>query len=131
MIKKITSLKDIRLQDILNTERLNRTIQNIQDSLKKWDEKLMKEAIIAGLKVQTRLGSKEAKKELKRYNIRDREKQIIRARRRQQLLRENQDRSNNWKRMHGLSATRKNGSKTKQSIAGTRQKGIETKKTLW
>ena len=79
MIKKITSLKDIRLQDILNTERLNRTIQNIQDSLKKWDEKLMKEAIIAGLKVQTRLGSKEAKKELKRYNIRDREKQIIRA----------------------------------------------------
>lgn len=59
MIKKITSLKDIRLQDILNTERLNRTIQNIQDSLKKWDEKLMKEAIIAGLKVQTRLGSKE------------------------------------------------------------------------
>ena len=34
MIKKITSLKDIRLQDILNTERLNRTIQNIQDSLK-------------------------------------------------------------------------------------------------
>lgn len=117
MIKKITSLKDIRLQDILDTERLNRTIQNIQDSLKKWDEKIMKEAIIAGLKVQTRLGSKEAKKELKRYNIRDREKQIIRARRRQQLLRENQDRSNNWKRI--------------QSIAGTRQKGIETKKTLW
>ena len=66
MIKKITSLKDIRLQDILDTERLNRTIQNIQDSLKKWDEKIMKEAIIAGLKVQTRLGSKEAKKELKR-----------------------------------------------------------------
>ena len=119
MIKKITSLKDIRLQDILNTERLNRTIQNIQDSLKKWDEKLMKEAIIAGLKVQTRLGSKEAKKELKRYNIRDRQKQIIRARRRQQLLRENQDKSNNWKRIHGLPTTRKKRGKTQQTIEKT------------
>lgn len=126
MIKKITSLKDLRLQDIMDTERLNRDIQKIQDGLKKLNRKLMKEAIIAGLKVQTRLGNKEAKKKLKQYSIRDREQQIIRSRRRQQLLRENKDKSNNWKRIHGLPATRKNGSKTKQSIAGTRQKGIET-----
>lgn len=65
-------------------------------------------------------------KKLHKIRIRDSKQQIIRARRRQQLLRENQDRSNNWKRIHGLPATRKNGSKTKQSIAGTRQKGIET-----
>lgn len=71
-------------------------------------------------------GNKKAKKELRQREIRDRQKQIIRARQRQQLLRENQDKSNNWKRIHGLPATRKNGSKTKQSIAGTRQKGIET-----
>ncbi len=33
MIKKITSLKDIRLQDdIWIQKRLNRTIQNIQDN---------------------------------------------------------------------------------------------------
>jgi hypothetical protein len=71
-------------------------------------------------------GNKKAKKELRQREIRDRQKQIIRARQRQQLLCENQDKSNNWKRIHGLPATRKNGSKTKQSIAGTRQKGIET-----
>ena len=71
-------------------------------------------------------GNKKAKKELRQREIRDRQKQIIRARQRQQLLRENQDKSNNWKKIHGLPATRKNGSKTKQSIAGTRQKGIET-----
>lgn len=71
-------------------------------------------------------GDKEARKKLRKIRIRDSKQQIIRARQRQQLLRENQDKSNNWKRIHGLPATRKNGSKTKQSIAGTRQKGIET-----
>lgn len=76
-------------------------------------------------------GNKKAKKELRQREIRDRQKQIIRSRRRQQLLRENQDKSNNWKRIHGLPTTRKKRGKTQQSIAGTRQKGIETKKTLW
>ena len=52
-------------------------------------------------------GNKKAKKELRQREIRDRQKQIIRARQRQQLLRENQDKSNNWKRIHGLPATRK------------------------
>lgn len=36
-------------------------------------------------------GNKKAKKELRQREIRDRQKQIIRSRRRQQLLRENQD----------------------------------------
>lgn len=52
-------------------------------------------------------GNKKAKKELRQREIRDRQKQIIRARQRQQLLRENQNKSNNWKKIHGLPATRK------------------------
>ena len=47
------------------------------------------------------------KKALKQRSMRDRKQQIIRSRRRQQLLRENQDKSNNWKRMHGLPAKKK------------------------
>lgn len=78
------------------------------------------------LMIRASFGEKEARKKLNKIWLRDSKQQIIRARQRQQLLRENQDKSNNWKRMHGLPATRKNGSKTKQSIAGTRQKGIET-----
>ncbi len=46
-------------------------------------------------------------KALKQRSIRDRKQQIIRSRRRQQLLSENQDKSNNWKRMHGLPPSRK------------------------
>ena len=49
------------------------------------------------------LGNKKAKKELRQREIRDRQKQIIRSRRRQQLLHENQDKSNNWKRIPGKS----------------------------
>ena len=64
-------------------------------------------------------GNKKAKKELRQREIRDRQKQIIRSRRRQQSLRENQDKSNNWKRIHGLSTTRKKRGKTQQTIEKT------------
>lgn len=64
-------------------------------------------------------GNKKAKKELRQREIRDRQKQIIRSRRRQQLLRENQDKSNNWKHIHGLSTTRKKRGKTQQTIEKT------------
>ena len=66
-----------------------------------------------------RFGNKKAKKELRQREIRDRQKQIIRSRRRQQLLCENQDKSNNWKRIHGLPATRKKRGKTQQTIEKT------------
>ena len=64
-------------------------------------------------------GNKKAKKELRQREIRDRQKQIIRSRRRQQLLRENQDKSNNWKRIHGLPTSRKKRGKTQQTIEKT------------
>jgi hypothetical protein len=35
------------------------------------------------------------------------------------LLRENQGKSNNWKRIHGLPATRKKRGKTQQTIEKT------------
>lgn len=63
-------------------------------------------------------GNKKAKKELRQREIRDRQKQIIRSRRRL-LLRENQGKSNNWKRIHGLPATRKKRGKTQQTIEKT------------
>lgn len=64
-------------------------------------------------------GNKKAKKELRQREIRDRQKQIIRSRRQQQLLRESQDKSNNWKRIHGLPTTRKKRGKTQQTIEKT------------
>lgn len=64
-------------------------------------------------------GNKKAKKELRQREIRDRQKQIIRSRRRQQLLRESQGKSNNWKRIHGLPTTRKKRGKTQQTIEKT------------
>lgn len=64
-------------------------------------------------------GNKKAKKELRQREIRDRQKQIIRSRRRQQSLRENQDKSNNWKRIHELPTTRKKRGKTQQTIEKT------------
>ena len=64
-------------------------------------------------------GNKKAKKELRQREIQDRQKQIIRSRRRQKLLRENQDKSNNWKRIHGLPTTRKKRGKTQQTIEKT------------
>lgn len=69
--------------------------------------------------IRASFGNKKAKKELRRREIRDRQKQIIRSRRRQQLLRENQDKNNNWKRIHGLPTTRKKRGKTQQTIEKT------------
>lgn len=66
--------------------------------------------------MEASFGNKKAKKELRQREIRDRQKQIIRSRRRQQLLRENQDRSNNWKRIHGLPTTRKNSANYRENI---------------
>ena len=63
--------------------------------------------------------NKKAKKELRQREIRDRQKQIIRSRRRQQLLHENQDKNNNWKCIHGLPTTRKKRGKTQQTIEKT------------
>ena len=69
--------------------------------------------------IRASFGNKKAKKELRQREIRDRQKQIIRSRSRQQLLRENQDKNNNWKRIHGLPTTRKKRGKTQQTIEKT------------
>lgn len=69
--------------------------------------------------IRASFGNKKAKKELRQREIRDRQKQIIRSRRRQQLLRESQDKNNNWKRIHGLPTTRKKRGKTQQTIEKT------------
>lgn len=69
--------------------------------------------------IRASFGNKKAKKELRQREIRDRQKQIIRSRRRQQLLRESQNKSNNWKRIHGLPTTRKKRGKTQQTIEKT------------
>ena len=53
------------------------------------------------------LGNEEIKKQLRQRSIRDRRQQLERSRKRQQLLEQNQDKSNNWKRLHGLPAERK------------------------
>nr|UWG12515.1 MAG: hypothetical protein [Bacteriophage sp.] len=100
-------------------EEINKQLEKLYETTKANTEMQV-------LMMRASFGDKEARKKLNKIWLRDSKQQIIRARQRQQLLRENQDKSNNWKRIHGLPATRKNGSKTKQSIAGTRQKGIET-----
>lgn len=100
-------------------EEINKQLEELHETTKANTEMQV-------LMIRASFGEKEARKKLNKIWLRDSKQQIIRARQRQQLLRENQDKSNNWKRIHGLPATRKNGSKTKQSIAGTRQKGIET-----
>lgn len=100
-------------------EQINKQLEKLYETTKANTEMQV-------LMIRASFGDKEARKKLRKIRIRDSKQQNIRARQRQQLLRENQDKSNNWKRIHGLPATRKNGSKTKQSIAGTRQKGIET-----
>ncbi len=100
-------------------EQINKQLEKLYETTKANTEMQV-------LMIRASFGDKEARKKLNKIWLRDSKQQIIRARQRQQLLRENQDKSNNWKRIHGLPATRKNGSKTKQSIAGTRQKGIET-----
>lgn len=53
------------------------------------------------------LGNEEIKKQLRQQSIRDRRQQLERSRKRQQLLEQNRDKSNNWKRLHGLPAARK------------------------
>ena len=100
-------------------EQINKQLEKLYETTKANTEMQV-------LMIRASFGEKEARKKLNKIWLRDSKRQSIRARKRQQLLRENQDKSNNWKRIHGLPATRKNGSKTKQSIAGTRQKGIET-----
>ena len=69
--------------------------------------------------IRASFGNKKAKKGLRQREIRDRQKQIIRSRRRQQLLHGNQDKNNNWKRIHGLPTTRKKRGKTQQTIEKT------------
>lgn len=100
-------------------EEINKRLEELYETTKANTEMQV-------LMIRASFGEKEARKKLNKIWLRDSKRKVIRARQRQQLLRENQDKSNNWKRIHGLPATRKNGSKTKQSIAGTRQKGIET-----
>lgn len=46
------------------------------------------------------------KKAKRQQSIRDKRQQLERSRRRQQLLEVNKDKSNNWKRLHGLPAAR-------------------------
>lgn len=58
-------------------------------------------------------------KECRVYPLRKKDGEYLRSRRRQQLLRENQGKSNNWKRIHGLTATRKKRGKTQQTIEKT------------
>lgn len=76
------------------------------------------------------LGNEETKKRLRQQSIRDKRQQLERSRKRQQLLEQNRDKSNNWKRLHGLPAARKSGTKTKESIIQSHKKVIETLKTL-
>ena len=47
------------------------------------------------------------KKTARQQSIRDKRQQLERSRRRQQLLAANKDKSNNWRRLHGLPAKRK------------------------
>ena len=44
---------------------------------------------------------------LRQQSIRDRKKQLERSRKRQQLTAANTDKSNNWRRLHGLCTRRK------------------------
>lgn len=53
------------------------------------------------------MGNEQAKKRLRQLSIRDRKKQLERSRKRQQLAAVNTDKSNNWRRLHGLCTRRK------------------------
>lgn len=53
------------------------------------------------------MGNEQAKKRLRQQSIRDRKKQLERSRKRQQLAAANTDKSNNWRRLHGLCSRRK------------------------
>lgn len=81
-------------------EQINKQLEKLYETTKANTEMQV-------LMIRASFGDKEARKKLRKIRIRDSKQQIIRARQRQQLLRENQDKSNNWKRIHGLPATRK------------------------
>lgn len=81
-------------------EEINKQLEKLYETTKANTEMQV-------LMIRASFGDKEARKKLHKIRIRDSKQQIIRARQRQQLLRENQDRSNNWKRIHGLQAARK------------------------
>lgn len=53
------------------------------------------------------MGNEQVKKRLRQQSIRDRKKQLERSRKRQQLAAANTDKSNNWRRLHGLCTRRK------------------------
>ena len=81
-------------------EQINKQLEKLYETTKANTEMQV-------LMIRASFGDKEARKKLRKIRIRDSKQQIIRARQRQQLLRENQDKSNNWKRIHGLPATGK------------------------
>lgn len=58
-------------------------------------------------------------KECRVYPLRKKDREYLRSRRRQRLLRENSGKSNNWKHIHGLPTTRKKRGKTQQTIEKT------------
>ena len=76
------------------------------------------------------LGNKEIKKRLRQQSIHDRRQQLQRSIARKQSLEKHKDKTNNWRRLHGLPAARKNYRRTKKSIGKSKQKVVETNKTL-
>lgn len=84
--------------------------QEIREALKKISEEskqLIKNWNDFYYSLAAALGDREVKKRLRQQSIRDKRQQLERGRRRQQLLAENKDKSNNWRRLHGLPAKRK------------------------
>lgn len=84
--------------------------QTIREALKKISEEskpLIKSWNDLYYELAEALGNREAKKRLRQQSIRDKRQQLERSRKRQQLLAENKDKSNNWRRLHGLPARRK------------------------
>lgn len=107
-LNRVTEVRNGYIYAAATGERIAKTGNTIMMSLQ--------EALLI---MGASFGNKKAKKELRQREIRDRQKQIIRSRRRQQLLCENQDKSNNWKHIHGLPTTRKKHGKTQQTIEKT------------
>lgn len=84
-------------------EALNRMIEASKPVIKTFND-LYNELAAA-------LGNKKVKKYLRQQSIKDRQQQLQRSIKRQQLLKENQDKTNNWLRLHGLPARRKKRTK--------------------
>lgn len=93
-------------------EEINKQLEELYETTKA-------NAEMQVLMIRASFGEKEARKKLNKIWLRDSKQQIIRARKRQQLLHENQDKNNNWKRIHGLPTTRKKRGKTQQTIEKT------------